>query len=354
MYSKRLLKGITELKLADNFILLCSANNSNYIEQLFPSFEIISLKTEKIEKTHKLTVIRRFLYKNQLDKIIQSRNISLLFTPYLYIGSLSTSVIPQVGVLHDAQWYSFQKSEGLKGFILRYFFLGLLLLQKEIVTISEYSKNSIAKEIPNLKTHLEVIYNCIEPALPVPNSLVDIPKPYILYVNTLMPYKNLETLIKAFIKIKDEIDHDLVIKGKWHFYWDDTIKPIIEEYNISHRIHFITENFSEEQMANLYKQASLFVSTSLYEGFGYTPIEASVYRTPVISTKESALFETTRGLLNYYEPAKDHSALARLIKHLLCNKPSSEELERISETYNEVYSTRRQATNFIKFFNKLH
>lgn len=47
-------------------------------------------------------------------------------------------------------------------------------------------------------------------------------------------------------------------------------------------------------MHKLYSNASLFVSPSLMEGFGFTPIEAAIHCVPVVCTKETALYETTK------------------------------------------------------------
>lgn len=79
------------------------------------------------------------------------------------------------------------------------------------------------------------------------------------------------------------------------------------------------------------------------EGFGYTPIEAAMLETPVLTSKETALYETTMGLLNYYEPVKDYKVLANRIKEILASPPSRDELRDIAHTLARRYDLCEQA-----------
>ena len=63
--------------------------------------------------------------------------------------------------------------------------------------------------------------------------------------------------------------------------------------------------------AILYQNAGLFVSPSLFEGFGMPPVEAMYNKIPVITTRKASLPEVTMGKAFYYEPAKDFKALSQ-------------------------------------------
>lgn len=150
-------------------------------------------------------------------------------------------------------------------------------------------------------------------------------------------------MVKAFIELKDTISHKLVVVGKSTDYWEKEILPIIVESGIQDRIVHLSHYVSDEEIARLYRSADVFISPSLYEGFGYTPVEAAMCGTPVICTRETALPEVTMGLVNYYEPALDHIALKNKIMEVLKNYPTKEQLKVISDTFKAQYDNAMQA-----------
>ena len=92
----------------------------------------------------------------------------------------------------------------------------------------------------------------------------------------------------------------------------------------------------------------MFVTTSLREGFGYTPIEAAIYGCPVVCSTSEALPETTRNLLFYYEPATDEWALAKKIFEVTEKMPSKYNISKISKEFRELYTADYQNKKIIK------
>ena len=190
---------------------------------------------------------------------------------------------------------------------------------------------------------LNTIYNwVVVDQLPQKRDTLPVKGKYLLYVSSLMEHKNVMTLLRAFNRLKDKIPHTLVIIGKTRPVWTEKALPFIQEENLSSRIYHVTKPVSDETLAQYYNQADLFIHPSLMEGFGYTPIEAAIYGTPVLTNKETALFETTMGLLNYYEPATDDKAMANEIERLLTNPISLDRLSEIASTFRERYDNTKQ------------
>lgn len=205
--------------------------------------------------------------------------------------------------------------------IIYKFLLGRNLYNSQmIITISENTKNDLIKyyKVPEEKILIiePQIYNSVNKEIK-PRLMPD--GPYLLYVGTLEPRKNLSTLIRAFKKVKDQlkIDHKLIIAGKQG--WDiRNIRETIYKFNLKNDV-ILLGYISNAEKKYLYKRASLFVYPSFYEGFGIPTIEAMLYGCPVITSETSCLPEVVgeAGLL--IDPY-DIKTLISAIKKVLSNK----------------------------------
>lgn len=112
-------------------------------------------------------------------------------------------------------------------------------------------------------------------------------RPYLLTVGTLEPRKNIGFLVEVFERMK--FDGDLVIAGApgWKY------GPILDRIRRSSRAPRVRNlRYVEEQhLAALYAGAELFVFPSLYEGFGFTPLEAMACGVPVLAAPAGSLPE---------------------------------------------------------------
>ncbi len=353
IYAHRLLQGIIELNKQHLFSLLVDKQCTDYWTNRYADFEIIPLKRFPLSFKH-FTHIRGWLHQRKVDCLVKKHKVDIFLTLWLHANSLYTKEAIQVGVLHDAIPHIYHtQNPSIRGKIFLFCINRIIKKQNHIITISNAAKSDILKNIPDMNVPISVIYNSVLTAEPAAFRCNTDNQPYLLYVNTLAESKNVETLIKAFGLLKDEIPHCLVIKGKSASHWVSNVLPLIEELQIGNRIILLENNFSSQEMASLYKQADLFVSPSIMEGFGYTPIEAAMYGVPVITLKTPVLYETTQGLLNYYEPAYDYKALAEKIYDVINNKPTEESLEKIAKQLSTSYSLQKQAESFLELFYQL-
>ena len=219
-----------------------------------------------------------------------------------------------------------------------------------IIAISEHVKNDLIKHFPRVdRSKIEVIHNPVTVG-GLPFEEPKIKGKYILSVNNLRKHKNMMTLVRAFHQIANKIEHSLVLVGK-NISEDDLITDYIKAYNLESRV--IRTGLVDDLTRNqLYHNADLFISPSLHEGFGMSPVEAMMMEVPVITSRETSLPEATCGMANYYELAEDHDALARKITAVLDRPLDRDKLRKIKEHLSARYNPERIALKYWAAFEK--
>ena len=105
-------------------------------------------------------------------------------------------------------------------------------------------------------------------------------------------------------------------------------------------------------MASLYQGADLFVSPSLMEGFGFTPIEAAMHQVPVISSKEGCFVEAGGSETKYIDPLSVHE-----MKEAIVDIQQSPDLQKtmISKgfEYAQNFTDQKIAANLFQVYNTL-
>ena len=115
-------------------------------------------------------------------------------------------------------------------------------------------------------------------------------RPFVLFVGTLEPRKNVDVLVKAFgVLAGDGFQGDLVLAGG-SGWATEAIDRALEESPVRGRIHRIGY-VKQEDLPYWYCAADLVVYPSSYEGFGIPVLEAMASGTPVITSNRSSLPE---------------------------------------------------------------
>jgi alpha-1,3-rhamnosyl/mannosyltransferase len=120
----------------------------------------------------------------------------------------------------------------------------------------------------------------------------DLPERFILYVGINKPPKNLVGLIDAYVQLAAESPapyYDCVIAGAWDDRYPQARQHILE-LGLRERIR-VFGPVPDADLPALYAAADLFVSASLYEGFGLPALEAMACGTPVACSGTSSLPE---------------------------------------------------------------
>jgi len=151
---------------------------------------------------------------------------------------------------------------------------------RQIIAVSENTKNDLVKLYGGRPEKIEVIYHGVE----IPNSKFQTKQPYILFIGRLEAKKNIQGLIKAFnlLKKKYQIPHKLILVGPRGYGYE----------NPKFRDDIIEKGYiSQEEKWQLLKSADLFALPSFYEGFGIPILEAQAAGCPVITSNVSSMPE---------------------------------------------------------------
>lgn len=337
VYAQRILEGWHLSGITDVVVLTTPWLADSVLKPICPRYEYLTINVPCLGYTRKCLLVSQLRLK-----AINNSGCDIVFYPMPEPFFFQTPRIPQVTVIHDMavgkyRWYQWKLMLPWQ----RY-------RSKGIIAITNYTKSKAIEVYPFLrKRHIDVVYNSVKFDSRQYAPLID--GKYILCVNTLHKYKNIDTLIKAVGLLKDKSDYKLVIVGADVDNRAKELKNLANKCGLSER-YFHMSGIKDEDIVSLYQHASLFVTTSTIEGFGQTPIEAAIYKCPVITSKETALPESTLGLLNYYEPVYSEESLAKKIMEVLNNPPSQDAISEISNKMKKEYDIQSQS---IKVWNVL-
>jgi len=124
---------------------------------------------------------------------------------------------------------------------------------------------------------------------------------YILHVGNCYPYKNVDRLVEAFSEVVGtRAGVKLVLVGR-DDYFRDLVRRKVAALKLGERVVF-TGAVSDEELAQLYAQAALYVNPSLSEGFGLQGLEAMAAGVPVLAARASCLPEVYADAAEYFDP----------------------------------------------------
>ena len=148
--------------------------------------------------------------------------------------------------------------------------------------------------------------------------------PYLLFVSTLEPRKNVPTLLRAFARLAKDIPHRLVLVGG--LGWSTgPIFEALDKLQLGERVMQIGFVESHSDLSAFYSAADAFVFPTLYEGFGLPLIEAMTCGCPVVTSNNASVPEVT-GDAALRVDAEDVEGIAAAIRRVLEDEPLRESL----------------------------
>jgi len=283
----------------------------------------------------------RLLYSNKLSF---SNSNDILFTTSQLEGSLFNK--KQIIAVQDCIPYVFPKYHKKQYYFFKTILPGILKRSLRILTCSNFSKSSIMEiwKIPEQK--ISVIYNGIN-HINLDGKLKARQKNYILYVGRSSPIKNLGNLIKAFrlLTNKYKLGLKLILTCQKRDVPFDLIKSMEKHIEFAGYV-------SEDQLVKLYQEALLFAFPSLYEGFGFPPLEAMAQGCPTVVSNVASLPEVC-GDAAYFVDPYDEESIADGIYQVATNSTLREALIQKGIKRAKLFTWEESGKKHIKVFEEI-
>ncbi len=189
-----------------------------------------------------------------------------------------------------------------------------------VIAVSDNTKKDLVRHLDISADKISVIHNGVDHAVFKPNGTGKLPFPYVLYVGSERPRKNLETILSALARLKKQGDFpDLKLvkvgsPGRSETYREATL-DFVNKLGLQDQVVFVG-HVPDQELSTYYSSARALVYPSLYEGFGLPIVEAMACGCPVITSSISSLPEVG-GEAGLYVDPHDVAGLMQTIAQVL-------------------------------------
>lgn len=180
-----------------------------------------------------------------------------------------------------------------------------------VLTVSHYTHQEIVEWTGLPAERVVVVGNGVGPAFTPVGAHHTPGYPYLFYVGSRKPHKNLPRLLQGFGHSGLHRDLCLVLTG----LPDAALSQQITALQLQERVVY-AGHLTEPELAAYYRGAMALVCPSLYEGFGLPPLEAMACGTPVVTSNRTALPEVVGEAAVLVDP-NDVEAIAWGIRRIV-------------------------------------
>lgn len=291
VYIINLIRALARVDVDNVYTIFAKKDNVPALGALPAHFHIVpaASRARPLRLAWEQTVLPWQLQRQQIE-ILHSPHYT---TPWLRIGR-------SVVTFHDMTFFLFpEKHTPLRRLFFRFVIPYSARQADGLIAVSETTKQDMVRLLGISPERISVIHSAPDPrfrpmtdqaALDEVRQRYAHGEPFILYVGTLEPRKNLGVLLEAYWGLRSAgLKHRLVIAGKRGWGYQE-IFATVQRLRLEEWVTF-TGYVPEADLPLLYNAADLFVYPSLYEGFGLPPLEAMACGVPVVASDVSSIPE---------------------------------------------------------------
>lgn len=268
-----------------------------------------------------------------LPQILRRHRVDLLHSPHFNVPLMSPC--PVVATLHDVIYLACR--EDLPSRLGRLYYRAMMEAAvrraDRVITVSEFSRIDITRYLSFSPQKIDVIHPAVDPRFTrmddwkqVERVLArhGIAQDYVLYTGICKPRKNHAGLLRAFRYFLGMGQQaQLVIAGPTDG-GERELQAMAAELGVSRQVVF-TGLVDDTDLRALYTRARVYACPSLYEGFGFTVLEAMACGTPVVSSRETSLPEVA-GDAALYADARNPEEFGAAIHRVFTDTALCEQL----------------------------
>lgn len=231
---------------------------------------------------------------------------------------------PAVVTVHDVAFLRF--SDTLTSESRRYYgqVRRAIASAERTIVVSEATARDLATLLHVPRERVRVVHNGLDARFLAPPDAAEqarvcarwrLDRPYLLFLGTLEPRKDIPTLLRAFAEVRARHpDLLLALVGRRGWLYEPIFAEI-ESLGLREAVRHI-EDAADADLPPLFDGATAFAFPSLYEGFGLPPLEALARGVPTVVADTSSLPEVV-GDAALLHPPGDHAALAAALLRLI-------------------------------------
>jgi glycosyltransferase involved in cell wall biosynthesis len=341
VYARELYRAIGSLDTDLTFVAYASSELAATDTSWFPGAVIDS----GISGENRLSWARGELFA--VSRAAMAAGAHLIHGPAMF-GPLRTSV-PVVITVHDLLYFSHPELMQTKLFTgpVKWMERRGAANATRLITISEYSAAAIRRYLGFRADRIDVIPLAARVASPDAGTPRIRDVGLFLAMGQRSPYKNFETVVRAWSLIEPSRRPRLIITGS---HGDDPLAPLVAELDLAGSVE-LKGWVSTEDLAELQATATALIDATLATGFSLPALEAMKLGMPLILADTEILREVGGDAADYFT-AGDPAALAGAVLALGADPRRQSELSRLGLQRVTNYSWEKVATETLESFRK--